>query len=213
LVVLLEEGIKVDTLRRDAVAVTRRIELIVVTEHPTDRPAWLPEFRARYDEFKAEGSEKGINFSLSVAIELARRMVATASDDEERGFALHLLGNVLTRLGEREGSRVRLKEAVAAYHAALEVRTRDRTPLDWATTQNNLGNALGTLGRREGGTMQLKEAVVAFRAALEEWTRERTPLDWATAFTQSTCGGDHALIPWSIFGSGECVGQSRRRAW
>jgi len=34
-----------------------------------------------------------------------------------------------------------------------------------------------------------------------------------TAFTQSTCGGDHALIPWSIFGSGECVGQSRRRAW
>ena len=35
----------------------------------------------------------------------------------------------------------------------------------------------------------------------------------ATAFTQFTCGGDQALIPWSIFGSGECVGYSRRRAW
>ena len=34
-----------------------------------------------------------------------------------------------------------------------------------------------------------------------------------TAFTQFTCGGDQALIPWSIFGSGECVGYSRRRAW
>ena len=35
----------------------------------------------------------------------------------------------------------------------------------------------------------------------------------ATAFTQSTCGGDHALIPWSICGLGKCVGQSRRCAW
>jgi len=35
----------------------------------------------------------------------------------------------------------------------------------------------------------------------------------ATAFTQSTCGGDHALILWSICGLGECVGHSRRRAW
>jgi len=34
-----------------------------------------------------------------------------------------------------------------------------------------------------------------------------------TAFTQSTCGGDHALIPWSICGLGKCVGQSRRCAW
>jgi hypothetical protein len=40
---------------------------------------------------------------------------------------------------------------VAAYRAALEERTRDRVPLDWATTQNNLGTALATLGARESG--------------------------------------------------------------
>ena len=45
-------------------------------------------------------------------------------------------------LGERESGTARLEEAVAAYRAALEERTRERVPLDWATTQNNLGIAL-----------------------------------------------------------------------
>ena len=61
----------------------------------------------------------------------------------------------------------RLEEAVAAYRAALEVRTRERVPLDWAMTQNNLGTALQTLGAREDGTQRLEEAVGAYRAALE----------------------------------------------
>ena len=33
---------------------------------------------------------------------------------------------------------MRLGEAVAAYRAALEERTQERVPLQWATTQNNL---------------------------------------------------------------------------
>ena len=45
---------------------------------------------------------------------------------------------------------------------------RERVPLDWAMTQNNLGNALQTLGERESGTARLEEAVAAYRAALEE---------------------------------------------
>ena len=50
-------------------------------------------------------------------------------------------------LGERESGTARLEEAVAAYRAALEERTRERVPLDWAMTQNNLGNALASAGR------------------------------------------------------------------
>ena len=53
-----------------------------------------------------------------------------------------------------------------AYRAALEERTRERVPLDWAATQNNLGLALWTLGERESGTTRIEEAVQAFRAAL-----------------------------------------------
>jgi hypothetical protein len=55
--------------------------MIVAVDHPTDRPAWRPEFRARYGEFEADGAdgaEKGISFSLTVAIGLARRMAAMA---------------------------------------------------------------------------------------------------------------------------------------
>jgi tetratricopeptide (TPR) repeat protein len=191
-VVLLEEGVKVDTLRRDAVAVARRIEMIVAVDRPTDRPAWLPEFQARYNQLMADGRVKGINFSLAVAIELARQKEATARDANERGVALNLLGNALWRLGERESDTRRLEKAVAAFHGALTEMTRERVPLRWAATQNNLGNALRLLGERESGTARLEEAGAAFRAALEERTRERVPLDWA--MTQHKLGATLRLL-------------------
>jgi hypothetical protein len=55
---------------------------------------------------------------------------------------------------------------VAAYYLALQERTREHVPLDWAATQNNLGTALLMLTERESGTTRLGEAVTAFRAAL-----------------------------------------------
>jgi hypothetical protein len=82
-------------------------------------------------------------------------------------------------LGEREAGTARLQEAVVAYRAALEERTRARVPLEWAETQTNLGAALKVLGEREGGTARLEEAVATFREALQENTRERVPLQWA----------------------------------
>ena len=178
---LLEEGVKVDILRRDAIAVTRRIEALVALDQPTDRPAWLPAFRERYDAFCEDGEAKGINFSLSVAIELARRMVATAHDSAERGTAVNLLGTALGRLGDREAGTTRLDEAVTVFRDELKEKTRERVSLQWAMTQNNLGLTLSKLGAREVGTARLEEAVTALREALREWTRERVPLDWATA--------------------------------
>ena len=68
---------------------------------------------------------------------------------------------------------------LASYREALKEITRNRAPLDWATTQMGLGNALATLGERESGTGKLKEAVAAYREALKEITRDRAPLDWA----------------------------------
>jgi hypothetical protein len=61
---------------------------------------------------------------------------------------------------------VHLEEAVAAYRAALEERTRDRVPADWAMTQMLLGNALETLGKRETGTAHLEEAMTAYDDAM-----------------------------------------------
>lgn len=86
---------------------------------------------------------------------------------------------MLLTLGKRENGTGRLVEAVTAFKAALEEWTRDRVPLDWARTQNNLGLALWHLGERENGTERLEDAVMAYQAALEERTRDRLPLDWA----------------------------------
>ena len=100
--------------------------------------------------------------------------------------------SALQTLGKRESGTERLEQAVAAYRAAIEELTRERVPLDWAMTQNNLGAALQTLGGRESGTERLEQAVAAYRAALEEYTRERVPLRWAA--TQNNLGAAlHAL--------------------
>ncbi len=90
------------------------------------------------------------------------------------------------RLGEERGDNARLVSAIAYCRKVLEQWTRERAPLDWATTQNNLGTALQSLGERESGTARLDEAVAAYREALKERTRDRVPLDWAG--TQNNLG-------------------------
>ncbi|MBI5162602.1 MAG: tetratricopeptide repeat protein, partial [Magnetospirillum sp.] len=114
-----------------------------------------------------------------------------ATPDQRASLAVSL-GNVLSAIGEQGGDAARLEAAVIAYRAALELRSRERVPLAWATTQNNLGAALSSLGTRESGTARLEAAVTAYRAALEVRTRERVPLDWAT--TQNNLGNALSLL-------------------
>ena len=70
-------------------------------------------------------------------------------------------------------------DAVAAFREALKVCTREQSPQNWASVQNNLGNALAGIGERETATTRLEEAVLAYRQALQVYSREETPLDWA----------------------------------
>ena len=113
------------------------------------------------------------------------------------------LGIALWRLGERESGTARLEEAVAAYRAALEERTRERVPLDWATTQNNLGIALWTLGERESGTARLEEAVAAYRAALRG----------TDARARAARLGDDAEQPRHRAFEARASGRAARRGW
>jgi len=101
------------------------------------------------------------------------------------------LGGVLLILGEQiseddEEEVKYLNESVAAFRTALEVRTRELLPLEWATTQQNLGAVLSTLAavasrasEDEKKVKYLKDAVVAFRAALEVRTQKQLPQQWA----------------------------------
>jgi hypothetical protein len=84
---------------------------------------------------------------------------------EGRGTLFHSFAHVVQAIGIQRGDSEALEEAVAACSAALQEWTRERVPLRWAMTQNNLGNALGTLGERESGTARLEEAVAVMKQA------------------------------------------------
>ena len=88
--------------------------------------------------------------------------------------------------GDEFGDNPALIQAIVIYRAIADEQSREREPLQWAATQNNLGTTLLTLGEREAGVEHLEEAVVALRQALEESTREHAPLDWA--MTQNNLG-------------------------
>jgi len=75
------------------------------------------------------------------------------------------LGNALARLGERESGTARLEEAVTAYRAALEERTRERVPLDWAMSTGNQGVALMLLAERLGDVTKARSAVQQIEVA------------------------------------------------
>ena len=47
-----------------------------------------------------------------------------------------------------ENGRKHLEQAVAAYTEALQERTRERVPLEWAATQKHLGRAIQFLRER-----------------------------------------------------------------
>jgi tetratricopeptide (TPR) repeat protein len=55
---------------------------------------------------------------------------------------------------------------VAVYRNALEERTRDRVPLEWAMTQHALGRALCISGDRENSTARLKDGIAAWDKCL-----------------------------------------------
>ncbi|MBI1203177.1 MAG: tetratricopeptide repeat protein [Rhodopseudomonas sp.] len=110
----------------------------------------------------------------------------TDFDADTRGQLLFSQALILSTIGEQAGDNDALATAIDTYRTALIELTRDRVPLDWAMTQNNLGNALQALGERESGTERLEQAIEAYRAALSERTRDHVPLDWA--MTQHNLG-------------------------
>ena len=177
-VALLEAALKTDLLRFDAGTAAGRVEKISLLQHEGDSTARLGVIRTWFAQFYVEGMDKGVNFSLEVAIAIARREIALAEGPDQHGAALGDLGLALTTLGGRENGTARLKEAIETHRAALQELSRESTPFDWAKEQNNLGNALSQLGDRESGTERYEEAIRAYRQALAASTREQAPLDW-----------------------------------
>ena len=91
----------------------------------------------------------------------------------------------------RRCGRGHFSEAVDEYRRALEERTKDAKPLEWAQTQKELGDALRGQAEEDAvgaeSARLRNEAVGAYRRALEVWTREAQPREWAE--TQFSIGG------------------------
>lgn len=68
-------------------------------------------------------------------------------------------------LGEHETGTRSLKQALTAWRAALEERSRGQSPNQWARTQVNIGLTLLTLSKRGGGKAAEK-SIAAFKQAL-----------------------------------------------
>jgi CHAT domain-containing protein/tetratricopeptide (TPR) repeat protein len=88
---------------------------------------------------------------------------------------LQSLANSYLDLEQLRGSRrPHLKKAIALYEAALEIRTKESGPYDWARLQHNLGSAWGLLARgsRSRG---FREARTAYENALSVRTLEAYP--------------------------------------
>ncbi len=145
----------------------------------------MEEEAARHKTGLVRLFEKGVvQAILTRSPETAARYIWKIADNEttspdERLTRLRLAEDDWHVRGRDKGLNFDLEVAIAINRRLLEEYTRERVPLNWAATQNNLGGVLQTLGERESGTQRLEEAVTAYRAALEEHTREREPLNWA----------------------------------
>ena len=148
-VTLARAGLNQDLLRRDAASAAAWVARIVDLETPAPA-ARFEALRQVFMEWYERWCIKGLNLDLEVSIAIARLCLSRASDPDERAAALNDLSNALQALGERESGTARLEEAVAAFRAALDERTRERLPLDWATTTGNLGVAMVTIAERTG---------------------------------------------------------------
>ena len=96
-------------------------------------------------EVRGRVLEKGLN---GVTDKIAALLEGGVVESERRASLNMALGAALATPGERERGPERLEQAVAAYTEAFKERTRERVPLDWPTTQNNLGRAIQMLRER-----------------------------------------------------------------
>ncbi len=109
-----------------------------------------------------------------------------SAHEDKRISYLQKEASALYQQGDELGDNGALLSALERYNRLVQLTLRERVPLRWASTQNDLGNVLLALGQREGEKTRLEAAITAYLEALKEWTRERAPLDWAT--TQNNLG-------------------------
>jgi len=81
--------------------------------------------------------------------------------EDKRTSYLQKEASALYQQGDEFGDNDALLSAIERYHRLLHLMPRERVPLQWAGTQNDLGNVLLAVGQRESGVAQLERAIAA----------------------------------------------------
>lgn len=103
---VLEGGITLEQIRRDAFGVAKRVEELISVDWPTGA-AWAPAYKTRLDAFHKEGADRNVNFSLEVAVAMARRMESAAANSDEIDLAKSYANTSQTVLNTRDGRPTR----------------------------------------------------------------------------------------------------------
>ena len=99
------------------------------------------------------------------------------------------LGIALSTLGARQSGKdaiARLKEAVTAYHNALEFNSKDSAPMQWAITQFNVAETYKTraaFSKGQKAKADLEQALIHVDAALGVYDPSHSPYNHDTATT------------------------------
>jgi hypothetical protein len=99
------------------------------------------------------------------------------------------LGNAYWNL-HTHGDDNSVRDSIDCYSAALQVLTKEESPLEWAMVQHNLGVAYFVLNRGNRGE-HLRFAIQCFSESLYVYDVTEFPLDWALAIANIS------LIQWS----------------
>ncbi|MFN5989388.1 MAG: CHAT domain-containing protein [Dolichospermum sp.] len=110
---------------------------------------------------------------------LATNTLEEAEPDTAKSIAV-VIGNFSNLIKQFPlGNKANNMEiAITGYEIVSTVFTRETSPEQWGTLQNNLGNAYSNRIRGDKAE-NLENAIAAYNAALEVYTRTDFPVDWA----------------------------------
>ena len=99
---LMESGIALAQMGRDAFGVAERIERLVMLDTPSN-PAWSSAYKVRLDAFHKDGIERNANFALEVAAAMAQRMVESSINSFDADLAKSYSDRSTIVLDSRDG--------------------------------------------------------------------------------------------------------------
>ena len=154
---------------------------ILICKCKTDyKPDIYNRFKDLYSSIKP--TESAYELLPALAEEIKKHL----EKEEDKAELSSISGNIYQELSNYKDRAENCKKAIKAYDEALKVRTLDRFPMQYASTQNNLGNAYRTLAEVENKGENCKRAIKAYDEALKVFTFDRFPMDYAT--TQNNLG-------------------------